>query len=272
MLQDHDIAALSHSTIVDSGVRHGTELDNVLAQYDKYALSDLNNAALMRRYDRKFVFSRQVLIPILTALSPYYRALEINGCSQHRYRNYYYDHNNQFYISHHRGQYPRLKVRLRHYVDTKAHFLEVKCKDNRRMTVKQRLPVPSTDVDLSDYTAFLKRSRIEATLLQCVQYGQYSRIALANEEAGERVTFDVHMMFLEQGVKPVLLNHIVVAELKQADLNNRSPFLDVMRQHGIRQSRFSKYCIGSALTAGRPLKVNRFKPVLHHLSRLEQKL
>jgi hypothetical protein len=56
------------------------------------------------------------------------------------------------------------------------------------------------------------------------------------------------------------LENVVVAELKQADLDRNSPFYQIMKKQGIRPLRVSKYCVGLYSIHGQQkIKGNRFK-------------
>jgi hypothetical protein len=53
------------------------------------------------------------------------------------------------------------------------------------------------------------------------------------------------------------LNHIMIAEVKQ-DRHQRSPIMDALHRHHIREGGISKYCLGVALTEN-DVKKNNFK-------------
>jgi hypothetical protein len=65
----------------------------------------------------------------------------------------------------------------------------------------------------------------------------------------------------------VALPAIVIAEVKQADPNRNSHFIQQMHAANIRPAKFSKYCIGvSALYP--TVKHNNFKPQLRLIEKI----
>lgn len=217
----------------------------------------------MDRVDSKFIFPSDQLLNILSAIENKYSVLEIAGKRIFDYTNFYYDTSDfHLFHSHHNGKLNRFKVRYRHYVDSDTRFLEVKFKNNKKRTIKNRIPVENSPGQvITDSSHFLNQCGLEYDLRsRPVQQGQYQRIALANEAAGERLTIDLDLSFKKpgHGTKKNLGNY-VVAELKQSQLNRKSPFYQLMRKMGIRPGSFSKYCMGMVMLGGDNLKTNKFK-------------
>jgi hypothetical protein len=88
-------------------------------------------------------------------------------------------------------------------------------------------------------------------------WNSFERITLVNNEDKERVTLDIGLAFEFNG-KDVSYDHVVVAELKQENANRVSLFYSLMKEHEIRPSGMSKYCIG-AIALYPALKYNSFK-------------
>jgi hypothetical protein len=62
---------------------------------------------------------------------------------------------------------------------------------------------------------------------------------------------------------------LIIAELKQEQLDRNSPFYQLMKKERIRPYRLSKYCIGSVEIYGEEvLKFNRFKKKLLFLNKI----
>lgn len=234
-------------------------------RFRAHRLDDLGAAALMRRFDRKFVLAVSHLPDLLDALQPSYSALEIDGRRVFRYESLYFDTPSMdFFRMHHRGQLNRYKVRHRVYADTDTRFLEVKFKDNRRQTEKTRIQTDDRPGELhDDGLAFLDQSVPDAfhdlhPSLRC----RFRRIALADLETCERVTLDFDLAFgAPDAVANRALPRVLVVELKQPRRSAHSPVWQVMRRLGVRPQAFSKYCIGCCV-ADRAAKSNRFKRAL----------
>jgi len=112
-------------------------------------LAELNaHAALQTRIDRKYVIPTDRLAEVIRRLPDSTRVLQIDGCSTLAYASRYFDTPElDSYLSTARGRRRRFKVRARTYLDSGDSFLEVKTKSGRSATVKNRLPVPGSDLD-----------------------------------------------------------------------------------------------------------------------------
>lgn len=238
-----------------------------------HGLSDLNNAELMNRVDTKYIVPSKVLPRVFDELDGHYSALEINDVRCFRYESTYFDtDDHRLYHMHHNGHLNRHKVRMRRYVDSDIQFLEVKLKNNKKRTIKNRIPLDHPEVDVSENVAFLQDMKVPQPddLKPCL-HNRYERIALASESRGERLTIDICLRNSVAGsnAPEEQLHDVAIAELKQARLNRSSPFYRLARELGIRPSGFSKYCMGMtlALRHRRGWKYNRFKPVLRRVAR-----
>jgi hypothetical protein len=101
---------------------------------------------LQRRIDRKFVFSSALLEPLLSALAPHFSVLRAGIAPIATYQTVYFDTaGRQLYEDHRRGRLPRHKVRLRHHLERRLSFLEVKRKTADGRTTKARLERPFGD-------------------------------------------------------------------------------------------------------------------------------
>lgn len=246
-----------------------------LNDYTGHQLSDLKNAALMDRVDTKFMLPISHLSLILKALLPHYSILDIGGRRIFTYHNTYFDTPTySFYHMHHQGKLNRYKVRHRYYADTQTGFLEVKLKNNKGRTIKTRMKKNEALLDPSCTRFLASHLGEQFQLLQVAQKGSYQRIALANEESGERLTLDLNLHFeslsenRNEHKSAINLPKMFIAELKQSRHNSQSPFSQLMAQLNIRPINFSKYCIGCSLVTP-DLKENRFKPQLRLLQKLQ---
>ncbi|MCF4007875.1 polyphosphate polymerase domain-containing protein [Rheinheimera sp. UJ63] len=240
-------------------------LMQALMLFRSHQLSDLDKATLMDRVDVKFMLPSAFLPSLLTQLQQHYSVLEIGGQRVSRYYNRYLDTAHfDFYYSHHNGKLNRFKVRQRSYLDTHSHFLEVKFKNNKKRTIKSRIPCADL-LENQDIThAFMaKHMQTPLSSLQISQVSGYQRIALANEASAERLTLDFNLWFqADKTSQPLSLPQFFIAELKQFKRSKLSPFYQLMAKNHIYPVSFSKYCIGCALLYPNQLKTNAFKPTL----------
>ena len=71
-----------------------------------------------------------------------------DNCYIQDYRSLYYDTvDRQFFLDHHNERVNRYKVRFREYVNSGLSFLEVKCKNNKKKTIKNRIQVDAISSD-----------------------------------------------------------------------------------------------------------------------------
>ncbi len=233
-----------------------------LSGYKSHAVEDLKNASLMNRVDSKFVIPRGYLSALLLHLQDKYTVLEIDGLRDSRYYNCYFDTEHYtHYLAHHNRRANRYKLRQRTYRDSGTSFLEVKFRNNHGRTIKTRVQLDGEKPVLNAQTTrFINESGIaQYGSLAPTQIGTYTRIALANEAAGERVTIDADLAI--QDLKTGNMHEVgdwVIVEVKQGEFNRHAPFFGWARQQGLRRCSFSKYCMGIYYTGPRALKRNNF--------------
>ncbi|MEJ5308595.1 MAG: polyphosphate polymerase domain-containing protein [Anaerolineae bacterium] len=241
-----------------------TIAEDVLQRFTPVGLEEMEDMALLRRIDTKYVLSETQLYRALSHLTADYRVLEVEGQRQQRYETLYFDTPDfALYRQHHDGWRSRYKVRSRVYADSGLTFLEVKHKTNQNITVKYRIQTPEIVTEIDDwaeeflYTCFPYPARALAVKLQ----NTFWRITLVSTSGIERVTVDLGLRFAANKAH-FPLPGIAIAEVKQAAFSLRSAFVGQMRALGVRPLRFSKYCIGVTQLYDQ-VKANRFK--LQHL-------
>ena len=247
-----------------------------LSRYRAQGLEDLEDASLMNRVDTKFVLPLAMVPELLGVLQKDFAALEINGERIFRYENIYYDTPHfLFYNMHHQGRLNRHKVRVRKYLDSNTRFLEVKFKNNKRRTIKNRVELPENYAeDLKEYLGFLSDTDVpKAKELVPCQRSRYQRIALVSPTRCERLTIDIglrHKMLSGNNSAKTYMDDIAIVELKQKKVCRASPFFVFMKKKGIRQSSISKYCVGLMMASMKNgmLKYNRFKGVARRVAKL----
>lgn len=240
-----------------------------ISLYEPISLAEMDGVKLMNRVDAKFLVPLKLLPGLLEELRPHYRLLEINGHRLCDYETLYFDTPDlQFYHDHQAGRLNRYKIRQRRYVHTNTLYTEVKFKNNKRRTIKTRIPnVTLTDNALSSETnTFLReQTPFDPAALMPVLWVDYTRLTLVSRTTAERLTLDLNLSFRnETGHKSY--EQLVVAEVKQDSLRH-SRFLDLMKKYRFRQGSLSKYCLG-VISLDKTVKHNRFKEKLKYLLKI----
>ena len=232
------------------------------------SLSQMENVRLMNRMDTKFWFHVDRLPEILEQIKQHYYMLEINGNSQLPYSTVYYDTpDNAMYLAHHNGRLNRFKVRKRTYVDSEVCFLEIKRKNNKGKTLKERIPSCSPNkLNSSNEVAFISaNSPFHPEKLVPKLKNEFTRITLVSGNQNERCTIDLNLAF-QAGGKRTETKDLVIVEVKTEGTANHSLLVKYLHEAGISASGFSKYCMGRLLT-DRTLKHNSFKFKLSRLAK-----
>ncbi len=238
-------------------------------------LEEMSGIKLMNRTDTKFVATIEQLHAFLHAVHGQYYIQVKNGERLAFYHTTYFDTDDyKMYRMHHSGRQVREKIRVRTYMDTNDTFLEIKNKNNHGRTKKKRIMVDGVDTlraESENVVPFLaKHAWYRLEEISPVIENWFNRITLVNFAKTERLTIDFNLRFhhLKSDMHD-RLDGVAILELKR-DGNVASPALEIIRRLRIKQSGFSKYCIGSALThAG--LKRNNFKERLRMIHRMENK-
>jgi len=251
-----------------------SEIDEILADYDSITLEEIERASLLRRKDRKYLFSTRFLPEVLKQVSETYRVLEINGERSHPYRTFYYDTPElEMYHKHHRGMANRHKVRFREYSTSDVRFLEVKRKNARGITNKKRIQTSGMDqITLLKEADFLeKNSPYHSEGISFTLENGFNRTTLVSQSQAERITLDFQLSFKGHGEEACLdLPGVCVAEIKYENHLSGSVFHKALRDSKIKPRRFSKYAIGMALLHPE-LKQNRFKERVRSVHQINRK-
>ena len=249
----------------------GSEIDRVLAGFQAISLVEVQKASLMRRKDSKYLFGFHDVPDILAGVRDQYRILEISDLRSQPYRSCYYDTPDlEMYHLHHRGKANRHKIRIRKYDASDLHYLEVKKKDSKGVTIKNRKKTNGMDASvltreeefLSTYSPYGKNGMIP------VLENFFNRITLVSHDQSERITLDYGLRFESLLTDQRLdLPGISIAEIKYEHLLAGSPFNELLRKFHITPNRFSKYAIGAALLHP-DLKQGRFKTKVRKVHKL----
>lgn len=228
----------------------------------------MDSVKLMDRTDTKYVFTATDLPFFLNQLKGDYRVLEVNNNRISKYESLYFDtHNFDLYFAHHRGRTNRFKIRFRKYVESDLNFFEVKFKNNKGRTIKDRVKQKQIDGSITDNAEALlnEKTPIHSSNLEAKLWVNYSRITLVNKHSPERVTIDLNLNFKNKEQDKTIHN-LVIAEVKQ-DKALTSAFIKLMKKYHIREGSISKYCYG-VISLFDKIKHNNFKPNLILLKKI----
>jgi len=238
------------------------QIKEIINQFGKVSLADLDRVELMNRMDLKFCFHIDLVPAIFEALKNHYSALEIDGESLFNYHNTYYDTaDNQMYLCHHNGKLNRFKIRVRKYNQTGVSYLEIKFKNNKGRTIKDRIKRPDFDAPFNEKeTDFIQGILpFESNELQPKIINTFKRVTLVNHGFTERVTIDFAPGFKNSDGE-ILLDKLVIVEVKQDKASENAHFVKILKAYKVENQGFSKYCIGRSLLE--EIKKNNFKPQL----------
>lgn len=243
-------------------------IKNCLLPFDKVTLPDLDKVQLMNRTDKKFCLHITQLPAVLEAIIDDYSLLEIQGRTIFNYDNTYFDTpDNQMFLSHHNGKSNRLKIRIRRYVDSDLNFLEIKLKNNKGRTLKERIEKQDfRSIFTFDEQNFLEQGSPFTWLqLQPKIRSFFHRFTLVNHQFTERVTIDISPGF-SNSEKEITLDKLVIIEIKQDKLSKESMISNALLTQRIKGQGISKYCLGRSLLEEN-IKKNNFKPLLLKIRR-----
>jgi hypothetical protein len=248
-----------------------SEIHALLSSFEPVGLNEMDEVRLMNRVETKYVFSARKLPELLNLLFGSYKVLEMDNIRSFPYQTTYLDTSDLlFYTQQVRGKLNRHKVRYRLYESTGLSFLEIKKKTNKNRTIKKRIEsYLSASSPGEEELSFIKKYLPYGILdLQPVLINGFNRITLVGTQFKERITLDYDIEFSPPDGIITALPFLAVAELKCERRSGRSPFGIAMKKIGVRPCRFSKYCIGSALTTDIPRK-NILKPNLLLINKIE---
>jgi hypothetical protein len=247
------------------------KIESVLSDLKGISLEEVLKASLMKRKDSKYVFDVSLLPEILEKTSDQYRVLDIQDIRAQDYQTFYYDTPDlAMYHMHHRGRVNRHKIRFRKYGSSNIMFLEVKKKDAKGVTNKNRMKAENGEVVfrsteeefLAEYTPFQGKN------IGPVLENSFNRITLVNETQTERITLDYNLHFCSSVSKDCIdVPGVAIAEIKYGKYLARSIFHAALRSAGIAPRRISKYCLGMAILNPK-LKQNLFKQKVRHVHKI----
>jgi hypothetical protein len=244
-------------------------IDALIAPFEAVSLRELEEVTLLNRSDTKFVFGAEKLPVVLDRLYDSYSILEVNGTRLQHYDTLYFDtYDRQLYLRHHNKRQNRFKVRNRKYLDSGQCYFEVKFKNNKGRTIKERNKYKGAQMEviegkqeelLASVTGF------PPAMLQPSLEVLFSRITLVDRRFTERVTIDTDLRF-RHGGKEMGYPGLVIAEVKQ-NRSASSAIAHILHKVHIPKTRISKYCLG-IISLDQHIKQNNFKHKLHIINKL----
>jgi len=249
------------------------KLMSIIEQFDHVNLDDATRVELMNRTDVKYVFNVNKLPDILKKAQKNYKVLEINNERIHLYKNQYFDTSDyDMYLDHHNGKRNRYKIRYRNYDVSDVAFLEIKLKTNKNRTIKKRIKNKySTNLNKGSSEFIETNSPYKCDELTPSLKNDFKRITLVHKTDKERITLDFNISYtcdFAGIVKTHELPSIAICEIKREGYTNTSEFMNILRCEDIRQSRMSKYCIGTAILCS-DLKKNQFLDKLRYIESIQ---
>ncbi len=249
-----------------------------LMNFSPIRLEEMDSVSLLDRMDTKLVLSIHQLPGLLADLTPDYYMLDIEGQRLFTYDSLYFDTPDlSAYHKHHNRRLNRFKVRQRKYVESDLSFIEVKYKNNKNRTIKERKRTSGIHPQLQEHSkSWMKMIYGErfpiASLKPSVRI-IFNRLTLVSKDTKERATLDLFLRFSKvdtrlEGEQWYIRPDLVIAEVKQASRDRRSPMLQALLKRNIRPLKVSKYCMTIAHCYPE-VKYNRFK---HRMTRIEYKL
>ena len=155
--------------------------------------------SLMNRFDFKFLLKSSEAIAFLNHLYSEYDLIANNEIMIRSYETKYFDtYQRDTFLMHHKGKFPRYKIRTRTYLDTNDQFVEVKFKNNKGLTEKYRNKLIEVDnlFMQPDVISFLNSHKIhDLESLQESLLVNYQRISLKHKQINERITLDFNLTF-----------------------------------------------------------------------------
>ncbi|HKL02518.1 MAG TPA: VTC domain-containing protein [Cryomorphaceae bacterium] len=241
-----------------------------LRVFSRTEIESLPSDVLMERIDRKFLTSRQHISELLSGLESNYNAIEAAGSVVAPYETLYFDTKNlAFFTMHHSGYGHRIKVRYRHYPRTNTTFLEVKRKNNKGFTGKDRIETDGVKNVLSQNEKQFLRGQLKDYTPDDLKAGvriSYTRLGFISKDGGERFSVDFDMK-ATLGGDEVSFGKLAIFEVKQERVCT-TPVIAHLRNHRIREESVSKYCAALSLLNS-DLKSNLFKSAIRRIQKID---
>ena len=244
-------------------------MPETLGRFPEATATLLEERALLQRVDTKFILNSDALHQVLRQVHGKYALLTAEGATAAQYKTLYFDTRNYDCLrEHHRGRRPRHKIRIRHYLDRKLTYLEIKNKTNANRTIKARQQIPflQETIGRNERSFINEHNPIAAESLQPSLRTDFHRITLVGLETMERATFDLDLSF-QKSSDDARIPGAVIAEIKQDRFRARSPVMLALRQAHVLPVSISKYCTAATLLLP-SVPMQRYLPKVRSLQRM----
>ena len=245
-------------------------IEKALDKFDTISLKEVKLIRLMNRMDTKYMMHIDQLPELLRLLEKDYVVQEISGSKLCPYHTMYLDTDNfEMFLNHQNGRKQREKIRIRAYIASKQVYLEVKKKNNKGRTNKQRIRIPEYETTQHNGAVHFinTNAQIPYEALSPHVETMYERITLVDRQRTERITIDLNLRFRNYRTNKYSdISDLTIIELKQ-DKYASSHIRSVMSQLHISPMQISKYCMGSIYT-NPMLKYNRYKLKMMRINKL----
>ena len=262
-------------------------LESLVAGARTYSLAQSELGVDLNRVEAKFILPLEVATQLCQRLAEKMPCLCVNHKRVLSYRTDYLDTPAFDFFHQHQQKRPRrIKVRLRHYLDTQSCYLEIKQKDKAGITHKFRRQLStafqppqtsSVQIHWQEHADFVTANTgfSEGSLSPSLRV-DYQRICFKDPVLGERVSFDFGVAFHSlphdqdhendhfhtQPSRTWCVQDRVIVELKVPNHVHLSYGFNCLKEAGLRETSVSKYCVGLAALCPDQVKYNGFKPAL----------
>ena len=243
-------------------------IDELIATFSPISLEKMDDVTLLNRMDKKFVFNVAKLPVILEQIAPFYHVLEIGQLRNHHYETLYFDTPGyQLYLNHHNKRLNRFKVRSRRYADSGLVYFEIKFKNNKGRTIKERnrQKGPQEEIAGRQEAWLASCTSLTPGMLKPALWVSFSRITLVNCGFTERVTLDTGLSFRNE-FGEIAYADVAIAEVKQ-DRSAGSVIANVLHKEHVLAKKISKYCLG-IVSLNHQIRQNNYKEKLHYINKL----
>ena len=244
--------------------------ETIINSLQPISLEEMGKVKLMNRIDIKYVSTVANIEELLKRVYSGYFIQQIDNYRNMPYYTRYYDTPDvDMFYQHQRGKKTRQKIRTRLYEGTtNLPFLEIKSKNNNGRTRKKRVMMEVGN-DLTFYRNFLQaNTEYDFCMLSPQIENHFYRVTLVNKAMTERITIDTGIEFHNIVTdNKISLDNLGIIEWKRDGQSPPSSLEKILREIGIHESGFSKYCIGMAIT-NPMLQQNRIKKRLRNINKI----
>ena len=242
----------------------------LLAGFPEFNPEDLFPARFKRRYSSKYIISHEVFEGLLPELE---KNFNLVGSPREKFRTmifrYFDTVDFRFYLDHVNGKNSRMKIRLRKGVEDEPDELEIWSRLNKGSMIKDRIPVnvPWPELHGNIIPAHYFEGGTVPELHASLDI-VFDRFSFLRNDSGERIIVDTGISFFkpDSSIAECSFKNLIFAEVRRKR-KQESIFESALKKENIRNTGFSKYCLGIA-TIEPGLKSNACKPAFRIIENL----